>query len=290
MIWEETSRSALHLARCVQDNITRAAIDIAAFSPATLACFSVIFHLLPIGLEEAKRCPQQAVLFWMECGWKEKRNWKTAVKLKNARGGGWKGRELPRGLQFPESRAWVSRVIFNITEHSDALKTTTDETSLLQVGVCFINQSGSKTSLLLDRGTPWKTSCDGFFFVKEKEKLVCFVKESLGNLRALKGPARMSNFFHLLVSDSSPQYMWAHGTYSFVGFRNSRGLLWFSLISCWELSPSENIHISWWLLSLTSTAAASPLASVYSTSLTLTCHLCAPLEKRRLRGDVSSHT
>lgn len=40
-----------------------------------------------------------------------------------------------------ESAERVIFFFFNITEHSDALKATADETSLLPACVCFINQA-----------------------------------------------------------------------------------------------------------------------------------------------------
>jgi len=52
---------------------------------------------------------------------------------------------------------------FNITECSGALKTTTDETSLLQACVCFINQA-TRSHYFLTEKLPAKTAVMLFFF------------------------------------------------------------------------------------------------------------------------------
>lgn len=96
---------------------------------------------------------------------------------------------------------------FNITEHSGALKSTTDETSLLQASVCFINQAAKSHHFLTEK-LPAKTAV--IFFLKKrkkkKKKAYSFLfKETLGNLHALERLASMSNFFHLLISHLSLQ-------------------------------------------------------------------------------------
>lgn len=55
----------------------------------------------------------------------------------------------------------------------------------------------------------------------------------------------------------------SHWTYSFVGFGCSKGLLLFSLKSCWKLSLSENIPI-WWLAIINIYHSGQPLLLVFT--------------------------
>lgn len=138
-------------------------------------------------------------------------------------------------------------------------------------------QSGSKSSLLPDIETPCKKNqlWGSLKKKKKKKKLVYFLKESLGNLHALEGLASMSNFFHLLSSNLSPQH-------TRTCFSLSLNL---HLCKTWEFPRGlficpENFHFQkifpspggW--LSLTPTTATSPFASVYSSPSALSHHLC----------------
>lgn len=134
--------------RCVQDNRAWSAIDILTFFPASLACFSVIFHLFPIVSVETKRCLQQAVFYGMQFEWRRKERvggeiGKVLPKAKMPGAEGGKEGGCQEGCTFQraerESAEWVLYIY--ITEYSDALKTTTEEASSLQPCVCFINQA-----------------------------------------------------------------------------------------------------------------------------------------------------
>lgn len=153
---------------CVQYNTTRAARDIGGFFPGTIFC-SV--HMFPVGLEETKHCLPQAILCWMQFDVKKKKKktWEIAVKGNNARGGGWRRRGLPRGLQFPESRAWVSRVIFFFLIYilqSTVIPWRPQQMKPLYC-VCFINQA-ARSHYFLTEELPAKTA--GMFKKKIHQK------------------------------------------------------------------------------------------------------------------------
>lgn len=190
------------------------------FFPVTLTCFPVIFHLFPIGLEEIKHYLQQDTLFWMLFVFKNKtENWE--IKSENCCQGknkcqGWrveikaivKRVTVSREQSMSQQSVWGVIFTFNITEHIDALKTTTDETSLHQACVCFITQAARSLSFLT-RKLPAKAAVMPFLKTNQhtqKTQLIYFFEESLGNLHALEGLATMRNFFPLLITDLSPQY------------------------------------------------------------------------------------